>query len=79
MGSQLTQCVRWCNIDLAPQGRRHQILIGGGAGHTGHTLIIYDFFGAQCTFVIFLRLSVFFRLGEGAPPPLPPVPTPLLL
>ena len=56
---------------------------GGGAGHTGHTLIIYDFFGAQCTFVIFLRLSVFFRLGRGGaapvpiflggrPPPLPP-------
>ena len=62
----------------------------GGAGHTGHTLIIYDVFGAQCTFVIFLRLSVFFRLGRGGaapsqffwggrPPPCPPppVPTPL--
>ena len=61
-----------------------------GAGHTGHTLIIYDFFGAQCTFVIFLRISVFFRLGRGGaapvpiffgggrPPPCPPpVQTPL--
>ena len=52
------------------QGCRHQILIGG-AGHTGHTLIIYDFFGAQCTFVIFLRLSVFFRLGRGGAAPVP--------
>ena len=40
-------CVRACVRACARvyQGRRHQILMGGGgAGHTGHTLIIYDFF-----------------------------------